>query len=114
MTRSTSTERLATLEQRLDDHESRCEERLSEIKSTVSSTLQAVEGLKSRAWGVVAALLAWALAQLWSENAQHFERLEREKPPAVRTLVLDATGRNALRPATQPGPQAGPYNSGAL
>ena len=100
MTRTTSTERLATLEQRLGDHEARCEERLGEIKSTVSSTLQAVEGLKSRAWGVVAALLAWALAQLWSDNAQHFERLEREKPLVARTLIVGA--------------QAGPDKTGGI
>ena len=114
MTRSTSTERLATLEQRLGDHEARCEERLSEIKSTVSSTLQAVEGLKSRAWGVVAALLAWALAQLWSDNAQHFERLERDKPLAARTLVVGAVDRHPLRLAPPVGLQTGPHNTGDI
>ena len=87
MDRSNATERLATLEQRLGDHESRCEERLGEIKATVGSTLRAVEGLKTRAWGVAAALLAWALAQLWSENSHHFERLEREQPAVTRSLV---------------------------
>ena len=112
MTRTTSTERLATLEQRLGDHEARCEERLSEIKSTVSSTLRAVEGLKSRAWGVVAALLAWALAQLWSDNAQHFERLERDKPLAARTLVVGAIDRGPLRLATPVSPQTGPHKTG--
>ncbi len=112
MTRTTSTERLATLEQRLGDHEARCEERLAEIKSTVSSTLQAVEGLKSRAWGVVAALLAWALAQLWSDNAQHFERLEREKPLAARSLVVGAISPNSLRHSPPYGPQSGPHKSG--
>ena len=114
MTRSTSTERLATLEQRLGDHEARCEERLSEIKSTVSSTLQAVEGLKSRAWGVVAALLAWALAQLWSDNAQHFERLERDKPLAARTLVLGSTSRDPLRQAMPAGPRTVPHKTGDI
>jgi hypothetical protein len=73
---TTQSERLATLEQRLGDHESRCEERLGEIKTTVASTLQAIEGLKSRSWGIAAALLAWALAQLWSANAVRVERLE--------------------------------------
>lgn len=111
MTRTTSTERLATLEQRLGDHEARCEERLSEIKSTVSSTLLAVEGLKSRAWGVVAALLAWALAQLWSDNAQHFERLDREKGVAPRTLMID---RDPLRVVPAVGAQAGPHKTGEI
>jgi len=73
---TTQSERLATLEQRLGDHEKRCEERLAEIKATVASTLKAIEGLKSRSWGIAAALLAWALAQLWSANAVRVERLE--------------------------------------
>jgi hypothetical protein len=86
---TTQSERLAALEQRLGDHESRCEERLSEIKTTVASTLQAIEGLKSRSWGIAAALLAWALAQLWSANAVKVERLE--VAAAARPLT-DAKG----------------------
>lgn len=84
---STLSERLATLEQRLDDHEARCEERLVEIRATAASTLSAVEGLKSRAWGVAAALLAWALAQIWSANADRFDRLEAARPEAVIRTV---------------------------
>lgn len=79
---ATQSERLAALEQRLGDHEARCEERLAEIKATASTTLRAVEGLKSRTWGVVAALLAWALAQVWTANAARLERLEGGKPAA--------------------------------
>lgn len=55
-------ERLAALEQRLEDHEARCEERLADIKATLGSTLLAVEGLKNRALALAACLLAWALA----------------------------------------------------
>jgi hypothetical protein len=66
---ATATERLAAVEQRLSDHEARCEERLGEIRMAAGSTLRAVEGLKARAWGVAAALLAWALAQLWTDHA---------------------------------------------
>jgi hypothetical protein len=62
-------ERLATVEQRLNDHETRCEERLGEIRAAAGSTLRAVEALKTRAWGVTAALLAWALAQIWADHA---------------------------------------------
>ena len=51
-------ERLASLEQRLSDHESRCEERLSEIKLSAAGTLKAVEGLKSRFWVIALSLLA--------------------------------------------------------
>lgn len=67
----TQGERLATLEQRLVDHEARCEERLAEIRSSGAATLSAVESLKGRAWAVIFALLAWALAQLWSANRIH-------------------------------------------
>lgn len=77
---TTQSERLAALEQRLSDHEARCEERLTEIRATATSTLRAVEGLKSRTWGVVAALLAWALAQIWTANGTRFERLEAARP----------------------------------
>lgn len=73
---TTQSERLAAVEQRLTDHEARCEERLAEIKSTAASTLRAVEGLKSRSWGLVAALLAWALAQVWTANTARLDRLE--------------------------------------
>jgi hypothetical protein len=71
---------LAAVEQRISDHEARCEERLAEIRSTAASTLRAVEGLKTRTWSVVAALLAWALAQLWSANQARLDRLD---PPSV-------------------------------
>lgn len=77
MTRaSTQSERLAAVEQRLVDHEARCEERLAEIKATAASTLRAVEGLRTRSWGLVAALLAWALAQVWTANTARLDRLE--------------------------------------
>lgn len=83
---TTQPERLAALEQRLSDHEARCEERLGEIKATVASTLHAVEGLKGRSWTVVAALLAWALAQVWSANVERVGRLEAARPQMARTL----------------------------
>ncbi|WP_293907466.1 hypothetical protein [Phenylobacterium sp.] len=86
----TQSERLAALEQRLGDHEARCEERLGEIKASSASTLRAVEGLKSRSWGVVAALLAWALAQVWSANATRIGRLETPRPEAARTIDIAA------------------------
>ena len=62
------------------DHEARCEERLGEIKAAAASTLSAVEGLKTRGWGLVAALLAWALAQVWSGSTARVERLEAMRP----------------------------------
>jgi len=76
-------ERLSALEQRVADHEARCEERLTEIRATARSTLQAVEGLKARSWGVAAALLAWALAQVWSANSARVSRLEASRPALV-------------------------------
>lgn len=88
---TTQSERLAALEQRITDHEARCEERLGEIKATAASTLAAVEGLKNRTWGVVAALLAWALAQVWTANAGRLERLEAARPVAVAQPVTPRT-----------------------
>ena len=84
---TTQSERLAALEQRLEGHEARCEERLGEIKASAASTLRAVEGLKSRSWGVMAALLTWALAQVWSGNAARVERLEAARPALEVTHV---------------------------
>lgn len=72
--------RLPAFIRQVSDHEARCEERLVEIKATAASTLHAVEGLKNRTWGVAAALLAWAMAQLWSANATRLERLEAARP----------------------------------
>jgi hypothetical protein len=82
---STQSERLAALEQRLTDHESRCEERLAEIKSTSASTLTAIESLKGRVWAIVVSLLAWAMAQVWSAGEARVSRLE-----AVRTAEWQA------------------------
>lgn len=84
---TTQSERLATLEQRIQDHEARCEERLAEMKATAASTLQAIEGLKSRSWGIAAALLAWALAQLWSANAAKLEHLEAARAAKVEVAA---------------------------
>lgn len=80
-------ERLAAVEQRLTDHEARCEERLAEIKATATSTLAAVEGLKSRSWGVAAALLAWALAQIWAAETSRVEKLEAARTPHEQEAV---------------------------
>ena len=83
-----ASERLAALEQRLTDHEARCEERLVEIRSTGTTTLKAVEGLKARTWGMALALLAWALAQVWSANTGRLDRLEAARP-ALASGVAD-------------------------
>lgn len=80
-------ERLATLEQRLTDHESRCEERLAEIKTSATTTLKAVEGLKSRFWVIAVSLLAWAMAQLWSGAQARVARLETAQPAALEEVA---------------------------
>ena len=69
-------ERLASVEQRLTDHESRCEERLSEIRASAANTLAAVEGLKNRFWTLAVALAAWGLAQIWAGNEARLGHLE--------------------------------------
>lgn len=84
--------RLATLEQRLTDHESRCEERLAEIKATTAGTLKAVEGLKSRIWTIALSLLAWALAQVWAGEQARLQRLEA-RAPAVFQEAVDVARR---------------------
>jgi hypothetical protein len=80
MTSKVQLERLASLEQRLTDHEARCEERLAEIRTSAGNTLKAVEGLKSRFWAIVLSLLAWALAQVWTADQARISRLERVAP----------------------------------
>jgi len=89
-------ERLAAVEQRLADHESRCEERLGEIRASVASTLKAVEGLKSRFWTISVALLAWALAQIWAGSQARLARLEAA-PPEAAGHVRDVGG-DVVRP----------------
>lgn len=59
-------ERISALEQRIKDHESRCEERLGEIKETAKATQKSVEGLQTRFLAIAGALLIWALAQVWA------------------------------------------------
>ena len=73
---TTASERLASLEQRLTDHESRCEERLGEIKASAANTLKAIEALKSRFWAIGLSLLAWTMAQLWAGNQSRMMRLD--------------------------------------
>lgn len=84
---TTQSERLVAVEQRLTDHEARCEERLGEIRATGASTLRAVESLKARTWGMALALLAWALAQVWSANTQRLDRLEAARPAQVMEVA---------------------------
>lgn len=84
----TPSERLAAVEQRLTDHEARCEERLAEIRAAAASMLKAVEGLKGRAWGVTLALLAWALAQVWSANTSRMDALEAAAPGIARVTQV--------------------------
>jgi hypothetical protein len=89
---STQSERLASVEQRLTDHESRCEERLGEIKHSAANTLKAVEGLKNRFWVIAISLLAWAMAQVWAGSQSRLAHLEAARPIAVQE-VADVTTR---------------------
>jgi len=75
-------ERLASLEQRISDHESRCEERLAEIRTSTTHTLSAIEGLKGRFWMIAISLLAWAMAQVWAGNQARLSHLEAAKHSA--------------------------------
>lgn len=75
---ATPSERVAKVEQRLTDHESRCEERLGEIK-------KAIGGLQNRSWALVIAVLAWAVSQLWITQQARIERIEQQKPALAST-----------------------------
>ena len=59
--------------------------------STARSVVATVEGLKTRAWGVVAALLTWALAQVWSAEMARVEHLEAAQPAAIHRLAPPTT-----------------------
>ncbi len=86
-------ERLASVEQRLSDHEARCEERLAEIRSSAASTLKAIEGLKGRFWSITLALLAWALAQVWATSQGRLSSLEAERPMSHAAHVVEVANR---------------------
>ncbi|WP_372785015.1 hypothetical protein [Phenylobacterium sp.] len=75
------------------DHESRCEERLGEIRASAAGTLKAVEGLKNRFWAIALSLLAWALAQVWAADQGRVARLERDVQPAAVMEVADGSAR---------------------
>jgi hypothetical protein len=89
MMAGTQSERLAAVEQRLTDHEVRCEERLAEIRTSASATLKAVEVLKSRFWAIVLSLLAWALAQVWTADQARIGRIERLSPAPMQEAAYD-------------------------
>ena len=92
------------VEQRLTDHEARCEERLGEIKASVAGTLKAVEGLKSRFWAITLALLAWALAQVWAASQARLAHLEAPRSAAVERM--DHIGHDVGWPGRHQGGEA--------
>jgi hypothetical protein len=90
VTNPKQTERLASVEQRLSDHEARCEERLAEIKASAAHTLKAVESLRNRFWGVAISLLAWAMAQLWASEQARLGHLEARPVTAMQAAFAPA------------------------
>ena len=90
---STQSERLASVEQRLTDHEARCEERLAEIRAASANTLKAVEGLKNRFWAITLSVLAWALAQLWTGSQSGLAHLEPHPVATVQEVADVAANR---------------------
>ena len=89
---ASQSERLVAVEQRLTDHEARCEERLGEIKHSAANTLKAVEGLKNRFWVIALSLLAWAMAQVWAGSQARLAHLEAARPAALQE-VADVSAR---------------------
>lgn len=72
MATPTQGERIATLEKGLNDHESRCEERLVGINHRLGR-------IESVAWGIVVSLLAFMALQVWTGQQTRLAALER--PP---------------------------------
>ena len=99
---ATEIERLASLEQRLTDHESRCEERLAEIKHSAADTLKAVEALKNRFWVIAVSLLAWAMAQIWAGNQSRLAHLETNRPISVEQVATAANSSSSSQSGPQP------------
>jgi hypothetical protein len=64
MTSRTQGERLAAVEQRIADHESRCEERLFEIKADGAATRATVEKLQGFVVSLIVAVCGFALMTL--------------------------------------------------
>lgn len=60
----TQAERLAALERGLTDHESRCEERLADIKADTGLIGKRVEKLQTWIVGLIVAVAGWALSTL--------------------------------------------------
>ncbi len=73
---NTAAERLAKIEEWAKGHERRCEERLEAIHCAVDEVKGSLAWQRNALWAVVAALLAWALAQLWASSQGRIERLE--------------------------------------
>jgi hypothetical protein len=76
-------ERLAKIEEWARGHERRCEERLEAIHCAIGEVKGSLSWQRNALWAVVAALLAWALAQLWSANQSRLARLEAPAAPAA-------------------------------
>lgn len=60
-------ERMVAVEQWQDDHEERCAERQVSIGREIKGLKTDVGKLTNGAWGMVIALLAWALVQLYAK-----------------------------------------------
>ncbi|PZQ57969.1 MAG: hypothetical protein DI570_18880 [Phenylobacterium zucineum] len=94
-------ERLARAEEWIEGHEKRCEERQlamgreirdlktshaefkGEVRAATGKVEDAIEGMKKAAYGLVVALLAWTLAQLWAG-------VQSDKAAAAHTAVVVA------------------------
>ena len=80
---ATTPERLAKIEEWAKGHERRCEERLDAIHDAIGEVKGSLAWQRNALWAVVVALLAWALAQLWTGSQGRIERLEKPAATAV-------------------------------
>jgi hypothetical protein len=83
-------ERLAKIEEWAQGHERRCEERLDTIHAAIGELKGAVKWQRNALWGLVIALLAWAMAQLWAANQATLAELKR--PTATTTVITPSGG----------------------
>lgn len=79
-------ERVAKVEEWIEGHEQRCEERYGALRSDVS-------GLTKGAWGLIAVIAGWLAVQLYGEM---------RKPPLPPQTVVIAAPSVPVTPAVAP------------
>lgn len=87
--RTEMTDRVTAIEEWRDNHDARCEERQQGIQASLAELKRTLNLQGKAAWGVVVALLAWAMLNVWTSRDQSMAaRISAlERPPAVSVAV---------------------------